>query len=225
MQFFKTLLSGITSLLFPPICKGCEKRMETAQGVICDDCWQKLELFPTEELKTKNIPENLDLIWPVFLFDELFQKIIHTLKYQGNASVGREIGRRIARHLPSNFDEYRPELFVPIPLHPIKLRERGYNQSEAIAAGLASQLKGIVETGLLKRIKNTATQTKLNAEERQANMQMAFTINRKKTIACETTIVLIDDVFTTGATLASAAQMLRQAGYKRIIAVTAAAPL
>jgi len=199
--------------------------MESGQGVICADCWQQLELFPTEELQTKNIPESLDLVWPVFLFNDLFQKIVHALKYQGNVSLGRELGRRMAAHLPFDFDKYQPDLFVPIPLHPIKLRERGYNQSDAIARGLAFRLGDALETGLLRRIRNTVTQTQLSAEERQVNMQAAFKISRKKTINPHDTIVLVDDVFTTGATLGSAAQTLRQAGFNRIIAITAAAPL
>lgn len=199
--------------------------MEPEQGVICNDCWQKLSLFPSEELKTKNIPQSLELVWPVFLFDDLFQKIVHALKYQGNVSLGRELGRRMADHLPPNFNDYRPVLFVPIPLHPIKFRERGYNQSEAIAQGLAMRLECAVEIHLLKRIKNTTTQTQLDAAERQVNMQAAFEINRKLKTVSEQTIILVDDVFTTGATLGSAAGTLRQVGFSRIIAVTAAAPL
>ncbi|HPC36315.1 MAG TPA: ComF family protein [Candidatus Marinimicrobia bacterium] len=225
MQFFKTLASGVTSLLFPPICKSCEKRMDSNAGPICPDCWQKLQLFSAEEMKNKNIPENLDLVWPVFLFDDLFQKIIHALKYQGNISIGYEIGQRMALHLPPEVIDFPSALFVPIPLHPIKLRERGYNQSEAIAKGLASNSGIRVETKLLKRIKNTATQTKLNAEERQANMEMAFAINRGNTVPSDSVIILVDDVFTTGATLNSAAGVLRQSGFQKVIAVTAAAPL
>jgi len=225
MHFFKTLVTGVTSLLFPPICKGCEKRMDSNVGLICADCWQKLQLFPAEAIKNKIIPESLDQVWSVFLFDELFQKIIHALKYQGNVSIGYEIGRRMALHLPSEIKDLQSACYVPIPLHPIKLRERGYNQSEAIAKGLASHSGVKVEHKLLKRIKNTATQTKLNAEERQANMEMAFAINRKNTVPSDNAIILIDDVFTTGATLNSAAGVLRQSGFHKVIAVTAAAPL
>ena len=225
MHFFKTLVTGVTSLLFPPICKGCEKRMDSSSGLICADCWQKLQLFPVEAIKNKIIPESLDQVWPVFLFDELFQKIIHALKYQGNVSIGYKIGQQMALYLPTEIKTLQPSIFVPIPLHPIKLRERGYNQSEAITRGLASNSGIRVETKLLKRIKNTATQTKLNAEERQANMEMAFAINRKNTVPSDNAIILVDDVFTTGATLNSAAGVLRQSGFHKVIAVTAAAPL
>ncbi len=225
MHFFKTLVTGVTSLLFPPICKGCEKRMDSNVGLICADCWQKLQLFPAEAIKNKIIPESLDQVWPVFLFDELFQKIIHALKYQGNVSIGYKIGQQMALYLPTEIKTLQPSIFVPIPLHPIKLRERGYNQSEAITRGLASNSGIRVETKLLKRIKNTATQTKLNAEERQANMEMAFAINQKSSVSSGNTLILIDDVFTTGATLNSAAGVLRQSGFHKVIAVTAAAPL
>jgi ComF family protein len=147
------------------------------------------------------------------------------LKYQGNVSIGYKIGQQMALYLPTEIKTLQPSIFVPIPLHPIKLRERGYNQSEAITRGLASNSGIRVETKLLKRIKNTATQTKLNAEERQANMEMAFAINRKSSVSSGNTLILIDDVFTTGATLNSAAGVLRQSGFHKVIAVTAAAPL
>jgi ComF family protein len=225
MHFFKTLASGVNSLLFPPICKGCEKRMDPNEGLICADCWQKLQLFPAEEIKNKIIPESLDQVWPVFLFDELFQKIIHAFKYQVNVSIGYKIGQQMALYLPPEIKTLQSSIFVPIPLHPIKLRERGYNQSEAITHGLASNSGIRVETKLLKRIKNTATQTKLNAEERQANMEMAFAINQKSSVSSGNTLILVDDVFTTGATLNSAAGVLRQSGFHKVIAVTAAAPL
>lgn len=199
--------------------------MEPDAGVVCADCWQKLLPFPNTELQAKTIPESLEAIWPVFLFDDLFQKIVHALKYQGNISLGYELGRRMADHLPPDFHEFLPIIFVPIPLYPVKFRERGYNQSEAIARGLAEMIAAPVETGLLKRVKNTATQTKLDAEERQVNMQAAFSVSGKSDPVQRATVVLVDDVFTTGATLGSAAGTLRQAGYGKIIAVTAAAPI
>ncbi|MFH1213323.1 MAG: ComF family protein [Candidatus Neomarinimicrobiota bacterium] len=225
MRLIKDFLNGLSALFFPPICKGCEQRMAVAQGVICADCWQKLKLFPPEVLKTKIIPESLVAVWPVYLFDDLLQKIVHALKYQGNISLGHELGERMGQNLPQEISGLRAALLVPIPLHPIKLRERGYNQSEAIARGLGHTLEIPVEIGLLKRIKNTVTQTKLNAAERQANMQTAFTIKNNRSIDPECTVILVDDVFTTGATLGSAAAAFHQVGMRRIMAVTAAAPI
>jgi len=225
IRFIKDFLNGLSSFFFPPICKGCERRIEPEAGVVCAECWRKLQPFPAVELRAKTIPEGLDAIWPVFLFDDLFQKIVHALKYQGNISLGYELGRRMAGHLPSDFQEYQPVIFVPVSLYPVKLRERGYNQAEAIARGLAEIIAAPVETRLLKRVKNTTTQTKLNAEERQVNMQAAFSVNEKCDPVQGTIVVLVDDVFTTGATLGSAAGILRQAGYGKIIAVTAAAPI
>lgn len=225
MRLIQDILDGLSSLFFPPICKGCGQRMDANEGVVCEKCWQKLCLFPPDELQKKIIPANLEFVWPVFQFDEIFQRIVHALKYQENVSLGYELGRRMAYHLPPQFRDYEPIVLVPIPLHPIKLRERGYNQSEAIARGLSAVLGSAIEPELLIRIKNTVTQTKLNAVERQANMQAAFDINKKKDTNHGNTIVLVDDVFTTGATLDSASRMLRQAGFAKIIAITAAAPV
>jgi ComF family protein len=225
MQFFRDFLNGLSALIFPPVCKGCDRRMPAGAGVVCQDCWQSLHLFPESERSNKALPEYLDLVWPVFLFDDLFQRIVHALKYQGNISLGRELGRRMAAHLPTEFHKPLPACLTPIPLHPIKYRERGYNQAEAIAQGVSEILAVPVETRLLKRIKHTATQTQLNAEERKENMLAAFAVNDKNHVSAMGSIVLVDDVFTTGATIGSAAKVLREAGWRHIIALTAAAPL
>jgi ComF family protein len=146
------------------------------------------------------------------------------LKYSGYKSLGIDLGERAAVHFPFEIDT-ASSVIVPIPLYPTKQRERGYNQSVYIARGICNVIGGKIWADLLKRVKNTRTQTQLDAAERRANMQNAFVLNEKYRLEDVTSVVLVDDVYTTGATLDSAAAVLRQQGVSQIFGFTVAAPL
>ena len=111
------------------------------------------------------------------------------------------------------------DLIAPIPLHPVRLRERGYNQSALLSLGLSHHFKILHAENLLIRQKNTQTQTELGAKQRWTNMEAAFRIKNSTDVAGKT-VVLIDDLFTTGATLHSAAEVLKNAGAIKVCALT-----
>jgi len=223
-MILKDLINGLSSLLFPPICKSCNKRIDSNKDVICRECWNRLERVDSDFFLHKEIPENIDNVFAIFKFDDLFKKIVHALKYQGNKSIGVELGKQMSIFIETEMIKKDESVFVPIPLHPIKYRERGYNQAEAIARGLSIELNIPVKTKLIKRVRNTSTQTKLNAEERRANMESAFAIINDPDIEKIRQVVLVDDVFTTGSTMNSAAKVLKEKGFDRVIGLVAATP-
>jgi ComF family protein len=199
--------------------------LERAGERVCPNCWGALELLSPEARLSKKLPPSLDEIHPVYVFEEKIQKIIHALKYQGYRSLGLRLGELVGKQL---FDKIHREAnisLVPIPLHPIKLRERGYNQAALIARGISLVTHTPVEEKIIRRIKNTKTQTQLSAAERQENMAGAFALGKRSLIRPDQTIILVDDVLTTGATLSAAATILRQSGIGQIIGVTVATPL
>jgi len=220
---FSDAYNGFLSLFFTPLCLVCDKRLENPKSVICDDCWNKLQPIPREKSLNINFPENLDDVVSVFVFNELFQKIVHPLKYQGKRSIGVELGVRMSGYLHLENIDKSSAVLTPIPLHPIKMRERGYNQSDLISTGLKKVLEIPVNTGILRRVKNTQTQTKLNANERKENMESAFGIGKYFNRNEIETVFLVDDVFTTGSTMNAAAKVLRENGIRKIIGITAAA--
>ena len=146
------------------------------------------------------------------------QTLIHELKYGGKTSVGYWLGRSLGElRLPGIGG--RGGLLIPIPLHAVRRRERGYNQAELLCAGIAAASGGVVATSCVRRIRNTPTQTSLGIGDRSENVRSAFGLSRrgrKRLRGHEA--VLVDDVITTGATLRACGALLREAGVVRLTA-------
>jgi len=219
------LIFGMSTLFFPPICVGCQNRIAQNQTLVCNSCRQQLQYLSDEMILNKEFPENLNAIIPVYVYDERVQGIIHALKYQGFKSLGIVLGELIASQVKSKIKIEPNTILVPVPLHPIKYRERGYNQSYFIAKGLGNILDLNIKNNMLKRTKNTVTQTHLTALERHQNMKNAFKLMAGVDFSQIENAILVDDVFTTGATLNSAAYVLKSAGVDSVIGVTVTAPL
>jgi len=147
------------------------------------------------------------------------REAVHALKYGRLPRIAEDLAAAMARvDLPPSTDE--ASVLVPIPLAPKRLRERGYNQSEALARALA-RLWRIPVVDVLIRSRETPTQTALTPETRLANVAGAFSPGHGPGVSLPvTSLVLVDDVFTTGATLAEAARALEQAGARTIFGVT-----
>ena len=116
------------------------------------------------------------------------------------------------------------ELVCPVPLHPRRQRERGFNQSELLARSLAAHFGAELAPHLLARVRDTAPQIDLPRAERQANVRGAFAVPKPEKAAGKSVLV-VDDVFTTGATLRECARVLRRAGASRVLIFTLARPL
>lgn len=143
---------------------------------------------------------------------------IHAMKYAGRRNLARELGAWL-EHLPG-IDELDPDaLVVPIPIHPARHRERGYNQAEEIAAGwCAASNRKPLDRSIVRRHKNTSTQTALHEQERLINVASAFHVESPSSLTGRRCI-LVDDVITTGATVNACATALLEAGALRVDAV------
>lgn len=141
--------------------------------------------------------------------------IVHALKYDGRRSLARPLGALMSDAGDSLLDAC--DAAVPVPLHPRRHRERGFNQ----AADLARHL-GLPVVSALARTRHTSTQTVLPAGERHTNVAGAFRATRRARRLAGCTVVLVDDVRTTGATLEACAEVLKEAGVREVFALTAA---
>jgi ComF family protein len=150
--------------------------------------------------------------------------LILQLKFQRRERLGKRLGALLKPLWESL--ELQNSLLVPVPLHPARQRERGYNQAELLAQGLARSLRQTareprVEIRCLRRIRPTLPQTGLNLTARRENVRGVFAVARPEKVR-DRSVVLIDDVMTTGATLAACAAVLKKAGARRVCALTLA---
>ncbi len=226
---YRFLVTPFLDFVFPPLCISCNQLLPDSSQRVCDQCWSTIERVTRDhplyvETRTKLTDSGVvtDLVSQfVFQKEGAFQHIAHALKYSGYESIGRELGRRIGCTM--NEWGVSADGLIPIPLHKAKKRERGYNQAERIAQGIA-QTTGIpLQTNLVRRKKHTQTQTQLNLDQRRTNMEEAFEVPASATPLVQgRTFIVVDDVITTGATIESCAQELKRAGASRIIAASAA---
>jgi len=149
-----------------------------------------------------------------------YRRLLHQLKYHGRKEAGMFLGRLIgSRLVESNLPPI--DMIVPVPLHPSRMRRRGFNQSEVIASGIAEILDKPVNSKVLRRVKNTATQTRKGRFERWKNVEGIFHCPDPGKVESKH-ILLVDDVVTTGSTLEAAGSALLNCGNVKISVATAA---
>lgn len=247
-----TAAESLFATLFPGNCRFCDSSLVRISRVpVCDTCLEAIRGLPAGELVCTICGERLlrpadraELTsgivkcfacrqhQPSFEsalcygeYDGGLRELIHLLKYERVRSAASVLGRmlgEIISELKPQFGAEAP-LVIPVPLHGSKMRARGFNQSEMIAraAMKAAGLRSQVNTTALERIRNTGTQTGLTRAQRQQNMRGAFAVIHASQVAGRD-ILLVDDVFTTGATVAECARVLKRAGAKRIFVATVA---
>lgn len=151
------------------------------------------------------------------------ETLIHRIKYQMGRKLGVLLGRVVGEALRTYFQSWDDGVMLPVPLHRIRQRERGYNQSALLCQGMEECIQIPINSRLLVRNRHTSTQTKLTALERQKNVREAFEVRCSERLEGRR-IILVDDVSTTGATMNSCASVLRKAGADEIVGVALARP-
>ncbi len=221
------LLEPLLDVLYPPVCVHCQEPVSNGNTLpLCGTCRSQLipinpEWVHQQVFQRIESPQ-LDGLIVALEFNSVVQSLIHQLKYRMMAKIGKQLGELIAPLVANQLPPMRHWMVIPVPLHPRRRRERGYNQSEQIAGGLASQLGWVVEPGRLHRIRHTRSQTNLNRMERQQNVNEAF----RAAFPFEPVdaVLLVDDVVTTGATMNACASALKRAGVKTVIGIAVATP-
>ena len=199
------LIHNILNLFFPKLCGACSKLVIRSHDELCLKCELNLidEARP-ESIKIKKVLRGrADIERGAFFLDfkkrEETQKILHSIKYQNQKKLGIYISEQLSLKLSADFFE-GIDCVVPVPLHPKKLKLRGFNQRSLIARGIHNTKHIPIDFDHLKRVKNTSSQTNKNSLERWKNVKSAFKVINANAFQ-EKHILLVDDVFTTGATL------------------------
>ncbi|RRR68106.1 MAG: ComF family protein [Candidatus Viridilinea halotolerans] len=203
-------LEGLFGLIFPEKCVVCG----WAGGLICKPCRSRLEPYPLAPT-----PVGLDGMCVAWLYDREIRNTIHALKYRRQ----RRVAFALADALADVVEPPPGEALIPVPLHPRRLAERGFNQAEELARRLAWRWRLPVRADGLVRARETGHQAQLGQQERQSNVKGAFVWQAQRPPPAR--VLLVDDVLTTGATLIACADALRAVGTRDVHAVALARSL
>lgn len=207
------MLNHLASMFFPSTCKACNKQLLKNESIICLECEFHLPQTGYHKMKENPIAKNfwgranIHYALAMYFFDkgDKLQKLLHQLKYKGQKEVGVKLGKLFGTELKNGYLAGEIDFIVPVPLHKKKLRLRGYNQSELIAQGISQTFNLPVLTDTLIRKTATDTQTRKSRFERFENVDNVFEVKQKEKVAHKH-ILLIDDVITTGSTIAACAE-------------------
>ncbi len=225
----KYVKSSIEEVLFPKVCTICGMSLADAQQFICSDCAQNRfeEVGQSKEDKI-NLPEIVTGRYALWQFDKggYLQDLLHKLKYHRLTGVGEDLGRILGSNIKkrNTFGGLDKEktMILPVPLHKKKRRTRGFNQAFYIAKGMEDVLQfRIVKKGVVERVKNTKTQTGFSLGKRRENIADAFKVKMPVHIKGKN-VIMVDDVFTTGATAFELTKELQNAKVRSVLIATIA---
>lgn len=206
MDNFFNVFSHLINIGFPNNCLSCSNSLVRNERYVCSSCHfylPKSNLQLTNNSETAQLLNNNEILTGAsYLFDfdkdGKVQQLLYELKYNSNLNLGFFLGELMAIDFLSQLKD--TDLIIPVPLHPKKLYQRGYNQSDLLCEGINNILGKEINKSNLVRVKYTETQTKKNKQERIMNMKEAFMI-KHPTQFINKHLLLIDDVITTGSTL------------------------
>jgi ComF family protein len=242
MIFFRQL----ADIIYPPRCAVCSRFLwkgplvrETGSPFFCPDCMadfhyvasplcticgQPFSSEVTEDHLCEDCLRNrpfYEAAWAPYRYEGAILDGICRLKYGSKSFLADAFGPHLARFAEKRLDGSGPVLIMPVPLHPKRLRERGFNQSLLLARHVAGRLHGDLDFLSLVRVRYTRPQASLAKRERQGNVRGAFELKNQGAVKGKT-ILLVDDVVTTGNTLNECARMLKKGGAEKVFGLSLA---
>ena len=236
------IMESIISIIYPPVCAGCNKPNHSNEKniYICNECYYNIKrhvppfcqkcgrgLMQTKDIYSgacsicQNRQYYFNQAWSICSYEGIIKELIHKFKYNQKVQY-KAIFEDLFNEFIETFNVLSEiDLIIPIPLHPARLREREYNQSQVLASIVSKIINKPSDCKILFRRKNTKSQINLNEEKRFKNIADCFAIKNSKEILNKS-ILLIDDVFTTGITLSEAAKVISKGHPKKISILTLA---
>ncbi|MFN3556609.1 MAG: ComF family protein [Bacteroidales bacterium] len=216
MNLIGHYLRDFFGLFYPRLCYACNVALISNEECICSFCSHQL---PETQLHQERENKFTQIFWgrvdietatALFYFQKggKVQKLMHQLKYKGKTDVGNYLGRMLGHRIRQNPLWDPVEMIVPVPMHPRKQHQRGYNQSEVIARGISQVTGKPLITHQLIKTEKTQTQTRKARFNRWKNVETVFRVKDENVFRSKN-VLLVDDVITTGSTLEACAQQLK----------------
>lgn len=195
-------------LIKEPRCKKCSKPVTGNETEYCYDCSSKEFHYVRG--------------YSLWMYDKVMKESMVAFKYKGRKEYAEYYVDELVKHLGPEIMGIRPDIIIPVPVHPSRRKKRGYNQAELLAIEFGRQIGVLVKTDFLIRTVKTRPQKELSDVERTKNLEMAFSMS--ETFIKENTkyqrILLIDDIYTTGSTVEACTRVLQAAGNREVYFVT-----
>lgn len=220
--------AAVVDFFLPRFCVFCDIKLTTEETHLCTHCFYQIKeaepRFLISEFERKFAETGLvDCFLAAFVFEKEkpLQTLIHKLKYSSRYNAGVFLGKLAGELLSEKINQHGIELLLSVPLHKLKKYERGYNQSLYIARGFSESTGIDYREGILVRLKNSGTQSKLKIDTRQRNISDVFSVKNPDEISGKH-VAIVDDIVTTGATMNECAKVLREKGAVKITALSIA---
>ena len=211
------LIESFLRLIYPATCGICKKDLHLDERTVCSTCSEKLRalILPPENALLERTLEHLDHVWGVFSYRSPLKELLHSVKYAHRDYLLKAIQHPLTTMAEAVTADNFYNAMLPVPIDRQKYIERHFNQVEMLAEMLAPRIALPLQNGVLRKSRPIPSQTSLSRAEREINIYGAFRLKRARWVR-EKAFLLIDDVFTTGATANEAARMLKEAGAKRV---------
>ena len=204
----KTIANSILHVFYPQYCIKCNSSFISNKQMLCNECLHQMPLTNFENIANNEIDK---LFWGKLKVEHgfalgyfnrggIFQNLVHQLKYSSNKDAGLILGNLMGEAILNNEFYKKLDVVIPLPLHPLKMAKRGFNQAEIIAQGIADKCNIPMLNKVAQRRVNTSTQTAKTRGERFENMRNVFFIKNMELLKNKH-VLLVDDIITTGASL------------------------
>ena len=226
------IINFFLDLLFPRKCIVCDEIFEfkNRDRYLCDDCRDLFEIIKSRRCKKCSRPIDsgnlcsicnseisfFDLNYSFFEYGGIVPEVIYKFKFRNHPAVGTGLGKIMAENLDLNLINNNFDFIIPVPIHKLRMKKRGFNQAEILAHEISKKISLPTRTDILKRVKNTKAQWRLNAHERENNLKNAFVAKKIK----DKNVILVDDIFTTGSTINKCSEVLKSAGANYVLSLT-----
>lgn len=238
---FRNILQTGEELIFPRRCPVCDEAVRIGDYLICMQCRTKLKLlggllcmkcgkplnekeeeycFDCMKIKMSKDKEHFFIKGAALFEYNSVSAAIHRFKYGGRQEYAEFFGVAMAKYLGKEILTWHPDALIPVPIHSSKMRQRGYNQAQLLARVLGREINCPVRNDIVIRTRKTVPQKDLNDEERQNNLKKAFKLSGNDVKL--NTIVIIDDIYTTGSTIDAMGYEFRRIGITQIYYVALA---